>query len=344
MFTSNGSAWVYIPSGDEDNDTWRAIKVNGVEKLGNDISSGAVDFAGSENIEVEFDGNGNKVGIKTKNIYTESEVDDLLDDKADADDTYTKAQVDAIIDSILPTDEASGAVAFFKTSLEKQLVSIDVDNSATKIYQFGFNLFDKTTTINDAYISDTDGSQKATTGSKCTDYIPIVGDTEFYIRTDQTQGAWGAFYDENKTFISAWTGYTPVGSYKTKTSPANAKFARFTIVRNNSGDENTFCFSVSGSDNGQYKAYNPNSNVYLVANKDDIVTFEGYNTIFADNGNVDVFFKCSVVDYVNAHASSGNRSLGVNLSKGGGGSEEEPTEEEPKEVTKTLGDEPISKK
>lgn len=113
VFTSNGSAWVLIPSGDEDNDTWRAIKVEGVEVLGNGISSGAVDFVGSENIEVEFDGNGNKVGIKTKNIYTKEEVDD-------------------IVYNILPDDTASGSVANFETDLALPLKSLEVDINAVQ--------------------------------------------------------------------------------------------------------------------------------------------------------------------------------------------------------------------
>lgn len=111
VFTSNGSAWVYIPSGDEDNDTWRNIKINGVEKLGNGISSGAVDFVDTDNIEVDFDGNGNKVGVKTKNIYTESEVDD-------------------IVYNILPDDTASGSVANFETDLALPIKSLEIDVNA----------------------------------------------------------------------------------------------------------------------------------------------------------------------------------------------------------------------
>ena len=111
VFTSNGSAWVLIPSGDEDNDTWRAIKVEGVEVLGNGISSGAVDFVGSENIEVDFDGNGNKVEVKTKNIYT-------------------KEQVDDIVYGILPDDTASGSVANFETDLALPIKSLEIDVNA----------------------------------------------------------------------------------------------------------------------------------------------------------------------------------------------------------------------
>ena len=132
VFTSNGSAWVLIPSGDEDTDTWRAIKVNGVEKLGNGISSGSVDFEDTTNVKFEFDANGNKVRAKLDGIYTESEVDDLLDDKADKSDTYTKAQVDDIVYNILPDDTASGSVANFTTSLELPIKSLEVDVNAVQ--------------------------------------------------------------------------------------------------------------------------------------------------------------------------------------------------------------------
>lgn len=83
IFTSNGSSWVLIPSGDEGTDTWRAIKVNGTEKLANSISSGDVDFVNTDNIEVTFDTTGNKVKIATKNIYTQTQVDTALSNKLD---------------------------------------------------------------------------------------------------------------------------------------------------------------------------------------------------------------------------------------------------------------------
>ena len=79
-----------------------------------------------------------------------------------------------------------------------------------------------------------------------------------------------------------------------------------------------------------------------------IITLNGTNNIYADTGDTSVVFKDSVNGYVSAH--SGGNLLGMGgVYLGGaksGGSEEEPTEEseEPKEVTKTLGDEPISKK
>ena len=115
VFTSDGSTWVLIPSGDEDNDTWRAIKVNGVEKLGNAISSGSVDFVDTDNVKFEFDANGNKVKATLSGIDTSAQVDEkvagIIDDtEASESKAYSsskvaellgnKADVDGIYDNM----------------------------------------------------------------------------------------------------------------------------------------------------------------------------------------------------------------------------------------------------
>lgn len=56
--------WLRIPSGDETtSDTWRNIKVNGTEKLGNAISTGAVDFVNGTGTTVGFNATGSKVSV-----------------------------------------------------------------------------------------------------------------------------------------------------------------------------------------------------------------------------------------------------------------------------------------
>ena len=73
VFVSNGSEWVLIPSGDETvSDTWRNIKVNGTEKLGNSISTGAVDFVDGTNTNASFDANGNKITVDVSTVFTEA--------------------------------------------------------------------------------------------------------------------------------------------------------------------------------------------------------------------------------------------------------------------------------
>ena len=54
-------SWVIIPAGDTDSDTWRNIKVNGTEKLGNAISTGAVDFVNGTGTTATFNATGSKV-------------------------------------------------------------------------------------------------------------------------------------------------------------------------------------------------------------------------------------------------------------------------------------------
>lgn len=62
--TSSANTWAYVPAGDEtDSDTWRNIKVNGTEKLGNAISTGGVDFVNGTNTTVSFNATGNKISI-----------------------------------------------------------------------------------------------------------------------------------------------------------------------------------------------------------------------------------------------------------------------------------------
>ena len=64
--TSSTNTWTYVPSGDETvSDTWRNIKVNGTEKLGSAISTGAVDFVNGTNTTVSFNSSGNKISISS---------------------------------------------------------------------------------------------------------------------------------------------------------------------------------------------------------------------------------------------------------------------------------------
>ena len=57
VVVSNGTAWVLIPAGDTDTDTWRNVKVNGTELLGTAISTGAVNFKNGSNVTISGSGN-----------------------------------------------------------------------------------------------------------------------------------------------------------------------------------------------------------------------------------------------------------------------------------------------
>jgi len=66
--------WVYIPSGDDVEDTWRNIKINGTEKLGTGISSGAIDFVNGSATTVSFNATGNKVSISHADTSSQASV------------------------------------------------------------------------------------------------------------------------------------------------------------------------------------------------------------------------------------------------------------------------------
>lgn len=70
VFVSNGTEWILIPAGDTDSDTWRNIKINGVEQLGNGISTGAVDFINGTNTTVVFNSTGNTIAINATDTNT----------------------------------------------------------------------------------------------------------------------------------------------------------------------------------------------------------------------------------------------------------------------------------
>ena len=70
VFISNGSAWTLIPSGDDIDDSWRNIKVNGTEELGSGVSTGAVDFDSSDDINATWTTIGNKIKFTHSNSVT----------------------------------------------------------------------------------------------------------------------------------------------------------------------------------------------------------------------------------------------------------------------------------
>ena len=63
VVVSNGSEWTPIPAGDDIEDTWRAIKVNGTQLLGNGISTGSVNLKNGGNVTVTGSGNDITLGV-----------------------------------------------------------------------------------------------------------------------------------------------------------------------------------------------------------------------------------------------------------------------------------------
>jgi len=69
---SNGSTWNVIPSGDDVEDTWRNIKVNGTEFLGTGLSTGAVNFVNGTNVTIttETVSGSKNIKISSSDQYT----------------------------------------------------------------------------------------------------------------------------------------------------------------------------------------------------------------------------------------------------------------------------------
>ena len=55
--TNPQTNWTLIPSGDDVDDTWRSVRVNGTELLGMGISTGAVNFKNGSNVTITGSGN-----------------------------------------------------------------------------------------------------------------------------------------------------------------------------------------------------------------------------------------------------------------------------------------------
>lgn len=156
---------------------------------------------------------------------------------------------------------AGAGVAFFKTLFPKPYYAYNAGElmsvrGLVSHDMVGFNAFDKSTMVVDGYyITDATGSAVAKEDAKCTDFIPVVGGMSYYINTEQTSAAWGAWYDADKNFISECVRYYGGGVVN---APSNARYVRLTIIYpNNNGNVDTFCFNLSwdGSEDGNYEPY-----------------------------------------------------------------------------------------
>lgn len=83
------------------------------------------------------------------------------------------------------------------------------------------NLFNKDTVVH-GFISDTTGNFLASSTRYASDYMEVEQNENYYV-TPQDNTNWGAWYDENKNFISG------ISSYGVVTAPVNAKYMRITI-------------------------------------------------------------------------------------------------------------------
>ena len=127
-------SWILFSEGDTDTDTWRNIKVNGTEVLGNGISSGSADFVNTDNIEVTFDTTGNKVKIATKNIYTQTQVDTSLAAKADKNNPVITGALNMNKASPYTLGNYSATIGYMGRASGYVSTSIGMGNQSTGSY------------------------------------------------------------------------------------------------------------------------------------------------------------------------------------------------------------------
>lgn len=164
---------------------------------------------------------------------------------ASFDDGANEYPMDSVVANIEPVQSGSGDPSPDNVRPISGWDSVNVTRT-------GKNLFDYRTAIDGYYISDNTGAAMAEEASSCTDFISIRPNTTYFISLTVTSGNWGAWYDNNKHFISGFTMYnTP------KTAPSNAYYIRFTINRNNNNPDyaNTTQLEV-GSTATVYEPYN----------------------------------------------------------------------------------------
>jgi hypothetical protein len=196
----------------------------------------------------------------------------------------------------LEQSTAGAGVAFFRKLFPKdyypynsgELKSVEGVSAHETV---GFNQFDKSTVLNGYIINDATGDIMPVSAGKVTDYISVISNQTYYIKSDQESGGWGAWYDADKNYISSITGYIKYGDNVKKlyTAPSGARYMRLTCFYNNSGDLNTFCVNISDlARNGEYEPYKAHS--YPL---DSSLTLRGLfkldanNSLYADGDTYD---------------------------------------------------------
>ncbi len=207
-----------------------------------------------------------------------------------ADRYYNKTQVDELIDNIFPTLSASGAIASFKTALNKHLVSVTHEAVATTITRCGKNFCN----ITDKTISSA--------GYVIGAAPQFINGEHFYLPS----GKYTFSFDiTNATYPNACqiivyghgievtretkSGISQSGKI-TITFTANAEINQILLYCNSStgGSFSNFQMEV-GSTATAFETFN--SQTVPVVDATTLTTLSGVNNVFADNGDVTVQYK-----------------------------------------------------
>ena len=184
---------------------------------------------------------------------------------------------------------ASGAIASFETNVSKPLVACEVDESATKIYQRGENLWNEQWTLGG--YSPTNGSViDYTDRIRCLEPIFVKPNTTYFIRFGTTASCVINAYDKDGDFIENISTGTFGANGRTFTTPDNCYIVKFSVgTAYGITYNNDISLNYPSSDT-EYHAYNANSADYDVADIGNINTFIGVNNIFTDKGDISVSY------------------------------------------------------
>jgi len=169
--------------------------------------------------------------LNTTKTLLREKINDLGQD-LDEEDTF-RSYVEALEEvwneypKVTATDVTEATLEGTKAGKMK----LDIKGNSTQETTEGNQLFDIGTSITKRYINRNTGNVGTSNGWSATDFIPIEENTAYTFSgiTNSTSDVAGtAFYDENKTFISA---VTP--RIYTFTTPANSKYMRISLTSEN---------------------------------------------------------------------------------------------------------------
>lgn len=224
---------------------------------------------------------------KTSDLYNDSgyvTMPDVIlgiidDTQSDDDSTYSSDKIEAIIDALLPIDEASGAIATFSTDLAKPLVSLKADINAVQasgtptpstpiaisgwsdvsLAQRGNNLWDEVWELGS--IDNQTGQNTDNINTyRSKNYIQIPKGENLYLVNGNSDTIGLRFYDSNKNFIGSRAFLTSkVMTYGTYDLLAGTMYIRLVNT-----STNVYLNNISinyPSTLTTYEAYNGNTEV-----------------------------------------------------------------------------------
>lgn len=196
VFVSNGSAWVLIPSGDDVEDTWRAINVNGTQLKGNGITSGAINFKNGGNVTVTGSGDDITLGVASGYSIPSTTQQNTWTNKQDALDAQT---------------------------------AYTSKGTSTKVPQITTNSLGQVTGITEVDISYPEVDQKVVLSFDATGWT--AGDDGYYTKTIATTKYPINCFNSNNKVVMATLGVTKSGTAVTAiTIESDEPFAGYVVA------------------------------------------------------------------------------------------------------------------